>query len=480
MLFWDRHFAAKRFAQRQACKKASVGDLVPHPPLQSGGEMKTITTSLREFLSICSVVILAGAAACAQIPATFFGMHHNHLISSSQPWAVGPGSTPISGSVRAWDMDGTRWFELNPSNSTYTWTNLDNLISQAQAHNTEILYTFGWTPSWAIGSQTCWNPGYGGTACANVPDSMTYWDNFLTAIATHAKGKIKYYEIWNEPNVLTSGCSSNPCPVGTGMFWNGKTSQEDIADLITMTQHAQSIIKSIDPSALIVTPAASTGDCSTGTYVHPNCWLNDFLSAGGGAYVDAISFHGYPGSASPLPITTIANELSATMSNWGQSGKPLFDTESSQCNSNTTADFVGQFELLHVFSPVTRHYWYAWENGSCGPLWSSAGGLNSGGQAYAQIYDWIVGSTKTQASCTVNGAVYTCGLRLADGRAGLAVWNTAGTSSFTPASQYTQYKDLLGNTRNVTGSVSISTQPLLLVGSGTAPNPPTSVTTIVH
>ena len=55
------------------------------------------------------------------------------------------------------------------------------------------------------------------------PSSMSYWDNYVTAIATHAAGRIKYWELWNEPNEATY-CG-------------------DMPTIITMAQHAYQIIK---------------------------------------------------------------------------------------------------------------------------------------------------------------------------------------------------------------------------------------------
>ena len=425
-----------------------------------------MTAAVPKFLPIFLVVMLACvASAQTPTPASFFGGHEHRLITQNEAWPAGPGSTPIIGSMRTWDMESLNgWYQIETARGVYNWTNLDNLINQAQQHGADIVYTFGWTPSWAV-SGTCHYAS--GAGCADPPASMTYWDEFLTALATHAKGKIGTYEVWNEPNVIDGS--------GVGLFWNG-----DVPTLVTMTQHAQSIIKGIDPAAKITTPTPSTGKCSTASYVHPGCWLNDFFNSGGGAYVDVITFHGYTGSqGNPGAITTIADEIVTTMNAHGQTGKPMWDTESSQCSGSTSPDFVGQFELLHVFSPISRHYWYAWDDGSCGPLWSPSGGLNGGGVAFAQVYNWIVGSTKTQSTCSISGTLYTCSLALANGDLGLALWNTAGSSSYTPPVAYTQYKDLSGNTHAVSGAVTIGVAPVLFVSPGARPSPPTGLTATV-
>ena len=69
---------------------------------------------------------------------------------------------------------------------------------------------------------------------------MQDWDNFVRAVATHAVGRIKYWEMWNEANQHG--------------YWSGS-----IPALVTMTQHASAIIKSVAPKAMIFTPSAVGG-----------------------------------------------------------------------------------------------------------------------------------------------------------------------------------------------------------------------------
>lgn len=440
------------------------------------------------FLLGLATFVLAGIAP-AQIPSTFFGTHEHRLLDQNEPWPTGP-NTKAVGTMRTWDMETlTGWFEIEHTRGTYNFTNLDQLISLAQSNGADVTYTFGWTPQWAVGSAPCINPngGYTGSptpGCAMAPADLTYWDEFVTALATHAKGKIAIYELWNEPNTINGS--------GVGMFWNGQScngssctfqQQSSLSTLVTMAQHAKNIINSIDPAAKIATPSPSTGFCSSGSYVHPYCWMNDYLQAGGGAYADMIAFHGYPG-ANPQPelITPIISEVRNTMSNNGVSSKGLIDTESSYCNSSVSDQvaFTARWEILHASPQNTdRNYWYAWDDSSCGQLWSSSG-LLATGLAFSQVYSWLTGSTIAQA-CSASNNLYTCGLTLASGQPALIAWNTSGSSSFTPGSQYTQYKDLSGNTTNFTGSVTVGARPLLFVGSAaTRPSPPSGLSATVQ
>src|SRR5471030_2964018 len=201
----------------------------------------------RIFASLLTLACLTLGPACfaGPIPATFFGMHVNQ---TNVAWTT-------FGSYRLWD-DGTAWANINTSNGVYNWSPLDAWVNKAQQQNVQLLYTFGRTPTWASSSPTT-SCDYAPGQCV-APSSYTNWDKFVTAIATRYKGKIKYYEMWNEPN--------------DAGFWKGTTAQ-----MVEMTRRGANIIHSIDPNAEVLSPGA-TWSATTAW-----AWLDDFLTQGGGA-----------------------------------------------------------------------------------------------------------------------------------------------------------------------------------------------------
>src|SRR5436853_263554 len=76
----------------------------------------------------------------------------------------------------------------------------------------------------------------GGPGQCYAPYSMTDWSNFIWALTSRYKYKIRYYELWNEPN------ASN--------WWSGSTSQ-----MVQMASIAYGIIKKQDPGATVLSPA---------------------------------------------------------------------------------------------------------------------------------------------------------------------------------------------------------------------------------
>jgi polysaccharide biosynthesis protein PslG len=400
------------------------------------------------MIRVLFALMLLATTAAAQVPSTFFGMHILHAVNGSTAWP-----TDKFGALRLWDS-GVDWHEIATSRGVYNWTNFDKWMSLAQQHGVDVTYTFGRVPSWANGGQ--------GTT---VPMSnMQDWDDFVRAVATRAAGRVKYWEIWNEPNDTH--------------FWSG-----NVATLVTMAQHARDIIKSVDANAVILTPSP------TWTTTSPDQWMTQYLQAGGGQYADVIAFHGYVNS-SPESIDPLAANMWKVMNANGQGSKPLWDTEASFslsgscttsiCDQDQQAAFLVRHYMLHLSRKVERYFWYAWED-TWGTLWN--GSVLKPGVAYQQAYNWMVGATMSQACSADSAGTWTCGITRPGGYQGLVVWNPSKTVSYTAASQYKQKRDIYGVTAAVAsnGVMNVDYRPVLLeTGTATTPDPtptPTPVPT---
>ncbi len=86
----------------------------------------------------------------------------------------------------------------------------------------------------------------GGFPTNGPPDNMQDLNDFLSAMATRYKGRIRAYEIWNEPNLARE--------------WGGKL--PDPGQYAKMLKGAYSAIKTVDPDAMVM----SAGLSPTGTW----------------------------------------------------------------------------------------------------------------------------------------------------------------------------------------------------------------------
>jgi hypothetical protein len=154
----------------------------------------------------------------------------------------------------------------------------------------------------------------------------------------------------------------------------------------------------------------------------------------------------------------------------GVGSLPIIDTESSWGLDTSLPEqsdriaFIARHLLLEQSMGVQSSFWYSYDGGTWGTLWTASAGLNAVGEADQQVAKWQQGATLTQpcAPTAVNSATYTCGYTRPNGYSALAVWNTAGETSFAVPASMTQYHDLYGNVTTVSGTVNISTAPILL------------------
>jgi len=326
-------------------------------------------------------------------------------------WGLPGGSTPwppaLIGAYRTWDS-GAVWASMETSRGYYNWSRSDQIVNGLSPRGVTILFNFGRTPQWA--SSSPWKTCGGGPGQCMPPYSMTDWGNWVRAVVTRYKGRIKYYELWNEPDAWN--------------WWSGTTSQ-----MIQMAKVAYPIIKSVDPGAIVVSP------CPQG--VNGYKWMDGFFAAGGASYVDVIAFHGYvthPGGYTAAPETwvTIANNIRSTMNKY-RVYKPVIDTEfswgqNSQLPSTSgQAAFVARIFMMHWLYGVNRAFWDVWENGNYGTLYRS--GMLSGGWSYTYLSKWLVGASFDRCIQYSNGS-WACHLSRSGGYQAWVLWNVNGSTSW--------------------------------------------------
>jgi Glycosyl hydrolases family 39 len=346
------------------------------------------------------------------IPKSFFGMHIHHLVSASgtsplTPWP----SVPIP-EWRLWDARVT-WRELEPHRGVWKFDNLDKSLALAREHDAEVLLTLGATPYWAS-ARPQEAPGYQPGAAAE-PTDIEDWRTFVKTVATRYQGQIHYYEVWNEPNLK--------------QFWTGSADQ-----LVLLTREAAQIVHGIDPKAVVVSPPF-TSDYGVKS-------LSEFLSKGGGKYVDVIGYHFYVSDKPPEAMVSVIEQVRQTMKANGLGDKPLWDTEAGWFRPKPfPSDQLGAAYLARAFivnwaAGVQRIYWYAWDNQvmTLQTTESDAKTLKPAGRAFEVIQRWLVDARMD--SCNQDGSgTWTCQLDR-NGPEEWIVWNPDGEKTITVPSAW--------------------------------------------
>lgn len=376
------------------------------------------------------------------VPASFFGMHYSS--AQFQPWPSVRFST-----LRTWDQwPGVSWADIHTARGTYKWTNLDNVVNAAVSHGVDIIYTFGYTPVWASSNATG-SCDSGPVGTCYIPANIQDWRDFVTQITTRYKGKIKYWELWNEPNA--------------GNFWKGSN-----ANMVAMAAKAYPIVKR--SGGMVLSPAPQ------GT--NANLWMDGYLAAGGKSYFDILSFHGYLYGA-PERITALADKMKSVARKYNVSALPIWDTEHSWgdptwpfgANQDQQAAWLARYIPLSFSKGIARSVWYMWDSyqgqAQWGPLFDATSKkLFKPGTAYRELYNWLINASMDP--CVPTGTVYQCHLTRSGGYEGLIVWaassNALYTASYTVPSQYVRYKTLDATTINISSGAKLilGMKPILL------------------
>ncbi len=429
--------------------------------------------------------------------ASFFGMSVNR---SNDAWPTTVGATFAS--WRTLGSHGLLWAAMNPSDGAYDFSTFDQFMASAQAGGQDVMFTAFATPSWASAAgSSCVSAG-NPAGCLGPPDSGCAFDpqygpglcdlpadincdgsgtdqhfiNFISALLNHVgSGKIKYWEMWNEPNVAKQWNADADCP---------NTPHASQLVLARMAKDLRTTVLAIDPNARFATPAATGGPTITSN------WLNSYLQNSNGAtFADIIAFHGYVQTGicptdCPVPedVATVAEEVKTVAASAGQQNKPVFDTEGSWgavAGVNTIVDpdqqaaFLGRYYLLQLGAGVSKFYWYGWDFLSSGFLYDpDTQSLAPSGVAYEQIVRWTSGSTVEPCAPTLsNPAQWSCLMTSSNGTQTEAMWDSsetcaAGVCTTTNASvgsQFISYTDLTGQTHAIAnGAVPLSAKPILL------------------
>ena len=451
------------------------------------------------FALIIAALCFLPRAVAAQtaVQSTLFGMNVETPYSSFWP------NQPV-GALGKRNGTTWKWIETcnggpDPSNSCYSWYGLDQEVAQAEATGLTIIYSFDGVPSWA------------GPAANMAPSSWSYLSDFATAVATRYRGKIQFYEEYNEPD--------------SNGEWN-----DTYANLVQYAQTVYQAIKAVDPNAQVGAPVAAIQVYQPSTSPTTGAsdfvgWMQGYFQAGGNQYADFAGWHAYAcqegkygcnttigcdkasGNAMDCASGVIYNQYDqyrSMLSSVGLGNVPLLDSEvgwskddgDGFCpNYDTTACLPSLLlepayvSRVYIFmasagangtAGVQTAYWYSWgssgtfDNGGWGTLNGSDGQNPAAGIAYGQIYSWLAGSTFT-ARCGVSGTVWSCPLTQANGTPALIVWDASQscsassctTSTYTVPAGYVNYLDLTGTAYDASsGTIQISAVPVMLVAAG--------------
>jgi len=150
--------------------------------------------------------------------------------------------------VRLWDC-GITWKDIHMAPGSFNWARMDRLMDKYEGKH--ITYVIAATPQWAAADPNAPHAapwlGAGSNSLPGDPDNS--WKPFLSNLSQRYSGRIKAYEIWNEPQLAD-------------FMYPWDTKQRNL--LAQMTKDASRIIKCNDEAALIGSASVLPRDSSGG------------------------------------------------------------------------------------------------------------------------------------------------------------------------------------------------------------------------
>lgn len=456
--------------------------------------MRYISTSLKILVTVGLLVGVAVVAATVNfvnavcndklqpsrqlVPKGYFGMHFFYTGASLQ-WPGQP-DTKIPagiGAWRLWDAKGTVWADLEPMKGAWNFSLLDYYVNVAERSGVELLLTLGQTPQWASARPSEMTSMGAGRAAE--PKNTADWENYVRTLATRYKGRIRYYEIWNEP--AFSEIESTVNSAGLAGYYSGSASK-----MVELAKAAYPIIKNIDPTAMIISPSMAGEDQGVKR-------LNLYLSKGGGDYSDIVGFHFYTvNTTDPEKLPPLVGKVRNTVALNGISSKELWNTESGLMiqgkgslvsplepgstgvlgvvfDEQVASGMLARYLVLGAASGLGRYYWFAWDSGSMGLAdnINSNGSrvINYAGTAYLTTARWLSDAKLIECACQ-GDSVWICPVQR--DRSAWIVWKSNGQIMWQPPTQWkaVEMETLDGNfirsdTQNGFGPVSIGPNPVL-------------------
>jgi hypothetical protein len=223
------------------------------------------------------------------------------------------------------------WAYVETSQDHFDWRIYDSIAAEARARGIEIFATLAYTPQWATQ----------GPFFLGVPDEPADWADFCFRAAKRYKGQIRYWGLWNEPNL--------------DHFWAG--TRQQYIDVIL--ERGADAIHAGNPDARVGGPELAHLTSGDEDWY---AWLRDTLLQAGDR-LDFVTHHVYD-TDGPSDITkklagktlfgdrpelwgTVTPTLEEVLKNAGWWGKPLWITETGWESGEVTE--AKQAEYLRGF-----------------------------------------------------------------------------------------------------------------------------------
>jgi hypothetical protein len=301
-----------------------------------------------------------------------------------------------------WSREGFSWSRIEPQPGQFHWEYFDGLLDCAQRNGISV---YGLVSGWAP-----WSKAY-------TPEGVEEYAAFLRQLVGHYKGRIKQWEIWNEPNIF---------------FWQGP--KELYAELL---KRSYAVVKEVDPTAQVLGISTAGIDSK---------FIARMLNLG--APFDVLTIHPYRKQFDDRGFIDDLKKVSEQVKLADGGTRPVWLTEMGWAThvphhvlgqdfepvtQRVQAELLARCYLCSIVSGVEpRTFWYDFRDDGSDPFYfeHNLGTLRQDGRpkpaylAFATLTS-VLGGLKFDGPVVAGEGTFAFRFRSSrpDGREALAVWN---------------------------------------------------------
>ncbi len=234
-----------------------------------------------------------------------------------------------------WIRQDFVWQHIEPTRGTFNFSGYDEMVEDALANGFNILGICA--PG---GDHQYANPWSSGDVSPHTEEQYQDYANFVSALVQRYKGKVMYWEIWNEPDI--------------DEFWRP---QPDAVNYTNLLKHAYIAAKEADPSVKIV----GLGGVDPGKTEY----IRTAFQNGALDYMDVISLHPY--GDSPIfersfqyqnldVIKNLMSEYDSALPIWAT--ETSYTTYSQGLSEERHAELLVRVYLSLLSQGVETIFWY--------------------------------------------------------------------------------------------------------------------------
>jgi hypothetical protein len=159
-------------------------------------------------------------------------------------------------------------FEDNATAGKSSWMKYDRIVDLAEQRGIEVIFRIDTTPDWA-------RPG--SAKHETPPDRFEDYGDFVAAVVARYRGRVHYYQIWNEPN--------------WAFEWGDRVAQP--AEYVGLLRVAYERAKSTDPSVVILSASLAPTIENSERAITDVSFLQQMYESGAQPFFDVLSANAY-------------------------------------------------------------------------------------------------------------------------------------------------------------------------------------------